>query len=42
VEIEINGYLSYDREVEKMDFERVREMHARLGEKTRNKKPKRN
>ncbi len=30
VEIEINGYLSYDREVEKMDFERVREMHARL------------
>ena len=35
VEIEINGYLSYDREVEKMDFERVRERHARLGEKTK-------
>ncbi len=31
VEIEINGYLSYDREIEKMDFEKVREMHRSLG-----------
>jgi len=30
VEIEINGYLSYDREVEKLDFERVRQMHQGL------------
>jgi hypothetical protein len=30
VEIEINGYLSYDRELEKMDFSLLREMHARL------------
>jgi hypothetical protein len=30
VEIEINGYLSYDREVEKLDFDRLREMHRSL------------
>jgi beta-galactosidase/beta-glucuronidase len=30
VEIEINGYLSYEREVEKLDFERLREMHRSL------------
>ena len=32
VEIEINCYLSYDRQVEKMDFDRLKEMHARLAE----------
>ncbi len=32
VEIEINGYLSYDREVEKMDFDLLREMHTSLAE----------
>ena len=32
VEIEINGYLSYDREVEKVDFDRLKKMHARLAE----------
>ena len=30
VEIELNGYLTYDRAVEKMDFERVREVHEGL------------
>jgi len=30
VEIEINGYLTYDRAVEKMDFEAVRKAHERL------------
>jgi beta-galactosidase/beta-glucuronidase len=30
VEIEVNGYLTYDRAVEKMDFERVRTAHAEL------------
>jgi hypothetical protein len=30
VEIEINGYLTYDREVEKMDAERISEAHAAL------------
>jgi beta-galactosidase/beta-glucuronidase len=30
VEIEINGYLSYDREVEKLDFARLRDMHQSL------------
>jgi beta-galactosidase/beta-glucuronidase len=30
VEIEINGYLSYDREVEKMDFDQLKQMHASL------------
>jgi len=30
VEIEINGYLTYDREVEKMDFDAVRAAHRRL------------
>ncbi len=30
VEIEVNGYVTYDREVEKMDFEKVREAHRRL------------
>jgi beta-galactosidase/beta-glucuronidase len=29
-EIEINGYLTYDREVEKMDLQRVRDLHRRL------------
>jgi hypothetical protein len=30
VEIEVNGYLSYDRAVEKMDFGRVRAAHEGL------------
>ena len=30
VEIEVNGYLTYDRAVEKMDFGRVREAHEGL------------
>ena len=30
VETEINGFLTYDREVEKMDAERLRAMHQRL------------
>ena len=30
VEIEINGYLTYDREVEKLDFARLRQMHLSL------------
>jgi len=30
VEIEVNGYVTYDREVEKMDFVRVREAHQKL------------
>ena len=30
VEIEINGYLTYDREVEKMDAERLRQAHKEL------------
>lgn len=30
VEIEVNGYVTYDRAVEKMDFEKVREAHKRL------------
>ncbi|MBI5295104.1 MAG: hypothetical protein HY869_06480 [Chloroflexi bacterium] len=30
VEIEINGYLTYDRKVEKMDAEKLRQAHARL------------
>ncbi len=30
VEIEINGYLSYDREVEKMDFDLLKKMHTSL------------
>jgi beta-galactosidase/beta-glucuronidase len=30
VEIEINGYLSYDRAVEKLDFDRLRAMHLKL------------
>jgi hypothetical protein len=33
VEIEINGYLTYDRKVEKMDTSRLREIHQRLIEK---------
>jgi hypothetical protein len=35
VENEVNGYVTYDREVEKMDFEKVRMAHRnliRLGE----------
>jgi hypothetical protein len=32
VEIELNGYVTYDREIEKMDFERVREAHQKLRE----------
>jgi beta-galactosidase/beta-glucuronidase len=30
VEIEINGYLTYDRKIEKMDAEQLREAHERL------------
>ncbi len=30
VEIEINGYLTYDRQVEKMDAQKVREAHTAL------------
>jgi beta-galactosidase/beta-glucuronidase len=30
VEIEINGFLTYDREVEKMDFRRIRKAHLDL------------
>jgi len=30
VEIEVNGFVTYDREVEKMDFEEVLEAHRRL------------
>ncbi|MBI4731161.1 MAG: hypothetical protein HY781_03360 [Chloroflexi bacterium] len=30
VEIEVNGYVTYDRAVEQMDFRRVREAHKRL------------
>ena len=32
VEIEINGYLTYDRKVEKMDAEKLRQTHAELHE----------
>jgi beta-galactosidase/beta-glucuronidase len=32
VEIEINGYLSYDREIEKMDFDKLKEMHNSLAD----------
>jgi beta-galactosidase/beta-glucuronidase len=32
VEIEINGYLTYDRKVEKMDAEKLRQAHAELYE----------
>jgi hypothetical protein len=30
VEVEVNGYVTYDRAVEKMDFEKVREVHKKL------------
>lgn len=30
VEIEINGYLTYDRKVEKMDVEKIKQAHAKL------------
>jgi beta-galactosidase/beta-glucuronidase len=30
VEIEVNGYVTYDREVEKMDFVRLRQVHQEL------------
>ncbi|HTX90646.1 MAG TPA: glycoside hydrolase family 2 TIM barrel-domain containing protein [Anaerolineales bacterium] len=30
VEIEVNGFVTYDREVEKMDFERLRQAHLKL------------
>ena len=30
VEIEINGYLTYDRKVEKMDVEKIKQAHAEL------------
>jgi hypothetical protein len=30
VEIEVNGYVTYDREVEKMDFAKVRKLHEEL------------
>jgi hypothetical protein len=32
VEIEINGYLTYDRKVEKMDVKKIRQAHAELFE----------
>ena len=32
VEIEINGYLTYDRKVEKMNAEILRQIHAELHE----------
>jgi hypothetical protein len=32
VEIEVNGYLTYDRDVEKMDFKRVHKAHLELWE----------
>jgi hypothetical protein len=30
VEIEVNGYVTYDREVEKMDFEKLRAAHKKI------------
>ena len=30
VEMEVNGYVTYDREVEKMDFRRIRNEHRKL------------
>jgi beta-galactosidase/beta-glucuronidase len=30
VEIEVNGFLTYDRAVEKMDFDEIKEVHGRL------------
>jgi len=30
VEIEINGYLTYDRKLEKMDMDTIRRAHADL------------
>ncbi len=30
VEIELNGYVTYDREVEKMDFNRISQIHQQL------------
>lgn len=32
VEIDLNGFLTYDREAEKMDFRRVRKAHMDLWE----------
>jgi beta-galactosidase/beta-glucuronidase len=32
VEIEVNGYITYDREIEKMDFRRVQRAHRNLSE----------
>jgi hypothetical protein len=29
-DVEVNGYMIYDRAVEKMDFEKVREVHKKL------------
>jgi hypothetical protein len=37
VEIEINGYLTYDREVVKMDLERIKEAHQELYDFRKNK-----
>jgi hypothetical protein len=34
VEIEVNGYLTYDRTVEKMDFARARDAHEKLFRKS--------
>ncbi len=31
VEIEVNGYVTYDRPVEKMDFARLRQAHRAFG-----------
>ena len=35
VEIEINGYLTYDRAIEKMDAEKIKEAHGKLYEEFR-------
>jgi hypothetical protein len=31
VEIEVNGFVTYDRAIEKMDFEKVRAAHKKMG-----------
>ena len=33
VEIEVNGFVTYDREIKKMDFEKVRKAHRELWKK---------
>ena len=39
VEIEVNGYVTYDRKVPKMDFEQVRQVHRKLMEAAGQKPP---